>query len=137
MRCDCLHPGTQWRLGADPHYYWWGLSRDEDNELVTTGRPGNASCPPAKSPRLLVLRSSFSRSHPLFISMFKDTEHAFARMTQEQASKLRQAEQHEWFRQQRWRRSVLEGGLVGAGSLLVGGTLLGDVGSAALTTLRQ
>ena len=42
----------------------------------------------------------------------------FPRMTREQARKLSVAEQHEWFQQQRSRRSVLKGGIVGAGSLL-------------------
>jgi hypothetical protein len=58
----------------------------------------------------------------------------FARMSREQAKKLSIAEQHEWFQQQRSRRAILKGGLVGAGSVLVGGTLLGEMGTAAAST---
>jgi hypothetical protein len=61
----------------------------------------------------------------------------FTRMTQEQAKNLSIAEQHEWFRQQRSRRAVLKGGVVGAGSLLVGGALLGRPATAEASTLTK
>jgi hypothetical protein len=53
-------------------------------------------------------------------------------MTREVAKKLSLAEQHEWFQQQRSRRTVLKGGILGAGSVLGGAALLGSPASAAL-----
>src|ERR1700678_3295295 len=61
----------------------------------------------------------------------------FKRMTRAQAKTLTVAEQHEWFQQQRSRRAVLKGGVAGAGSLLVGGTLLGQAGQAAAATVTR
>jgi hypothetical protein len=58
-------------------------------------------------------------------------------MTPEIARQMSLAEQHEWFRQQRSRRTVLKGGLATAGALLAGPTLLGaGAGAAARTSSR-
>jgi hypothetical protein len=46
------------------------------------------------------------------------------KMTPEQAARLSMAEQHEWFRSVTSRRSLLRGGLVGAGALAAGPALL-------------
>jgi hypothetical protein len=56
-------------------------------------------------------------------------------MTREVAKKLSIAEQHEWFQQQRSRRAVLKGGIIGAGSVIGGAALLGPTGSAAAAVL--
>jgi hypothetical protein len=53
------------------------------------------------------------------------------RMTPDVAQTLTIAEQHEWFRKQRSRRSILKGGLVGAGSLVAGPALLSHPAAAA------
>jgi hypothetical protein len=54
-------------------------------------------------------------------------------MTRELARKLSLAEQHEWFRQQQSRRTVLKGGLAGAGAVVAVPTLLnGQAGASAL-----
>jgi purple acid phosphatase-like protein/calcineurin-like phosphoesterase family protein len=58
-----------------------------------------------------------------------------AKMTPEIARTLSAAEQHEWFRSVTSRRSLLRGGLVGAGAVAAGPTLLSGVSSAA--TSRQ
>jgi 3',5'-cyclic AMP phosphodiesterase CpdA len=47
------------------------------------------------------------------------------------------AEQHEWFQQRRSRRSVLKGGLAGAGSLVAGSALLASPAGAAVTATRH
>jgi Calcineurin-like phosphoesterase/Purple acid Phosphatase, N-terminal domain len=52
-------------------------------------------------------------------------------MTPEIARNLSAAEQHEWFRGLTTRRSLLRGGLVGAGAVAAGPTLLGGLASAA------
>jgi hypothetical protein len=52
-------------------------------------------------------------------------------MTPEVARTLSAAEQHEWFRSVTSRRSLLRGGLVGAGAVAAGPTLLGGISSAA------
>jgi hypothetical protein len=52
-------------------------------------------------------------------------------MTPELASTLSLAEQHEWFRKATSRRSLLRGGLVGAGALAAGPALLGGTATAA------
>jgi hypothetical protein len=59
-------------------------------------------------------------------------------MTPDIARKLSIAEQHEWFRQQRSRRTFLKGGLAGAGALLAGPSLVAgaDVPSAMKTSSR-
>ena len=54
------------------------------------------------------------------------------KMTPEQASRMSMAEQHEWFRSvSSSRRSLLRGGLVGAGTLAVGSSLLAAPAQAA------
>ena len=53
------------------------------------------------------------------------------KMTPEIARTLSAAEQHEWFRSVTSRRSLLRGGLVGAGAVAAGPTLLGGISSAA------
>jgi hypothetical protein len=53
-------------------------------------------------------------------------------MTPEQAARLSVAEQHAWFRSATSRRSMLRGGLVGAGAALVGSTLPGTASAAPL-----
>jgi Purple acid Phosphatase, N-terminal domain/Calcineurin-like phosphoesterase len=58
-----------------------------------------------------------------------------SRMTPEQAKKLSLAEQHDWFRRATSRRSLLRGGVVGAGALIAGPALL--TGTAAAATGRQ
>jgi hypothetical protein len=55
-------------------------------------------------------------------------------MTPEQAGKLSLAEQHEWFRRATSRRSLLRGGVIGAGALVAGPTLLSGVAGAATST---
>jgi Calcineurin-like phosphoesterase/Purple acid Phosphatase, N-terminal domain len=52
-------------------------------------------------------------------------------MTPDLARTLSAAEQHEWFKGLTSRRSVLRGGLLGAGAAVVGPTLLGGSASAA------
>ena len=52
------------------------------------------------------------------------------------AQRLSLAEQHDWFRQTRSRRTILRGGLVGAGALLVGPALL-DAAAGAATPKGQ
>jgi hypothetical protein len=53
-------------------------------------------------------------------------------MTQEQASRLSLAEQHDWFRRATSRRSLLRSGIVGAGALVAGPALLsGTTGAVA------
>ncbi|HWG24296.1 hypothetical protein [Actinospica sp.] len=47
-----------------------------------------------------------------------------SKMTPELASTLSLAEQHEWFRKATSRRSLLRGGLVGAGALAAGPALV-------------
>jgi hypothetical protein len=54
------------------------------------------------------------------------------RMTPELARTLSVAEQHEWFTQRRSRRTVLKGGVVGAGTLLGGQALLARPAEGAL-----
>jgi hypothetical protein len=56
-------------------------------------------------------------------------------MTREVAKKLSIAEQHEWFQQQRSRRAVLKGGIVGAGSVIGGAALFGPTASATAAVL--
>jgi hypothetical protein len=56
-------------------------------------------------------------------------------MTLEVAKKLSLAEQHERFQQQRSRRAVLKGGIIGAGSVLGGAALLSPSGAAAAAAL--
>ncbi len=60
-------------------------------------------------------------------------------MTPEVAKSLSIAEQHEWFQQRRSRRTLLKGGIAGAGSLLVGSALLDErslAGAAAPAEAR-
>jgi hypothetical protein len=57
-------------------------------------------------------------------------------MTRERARTLSVAEQHEWFRQQRSRRSVLKGGIVGAGSLVAGSAVLSPPAGAGVAITR-
>ena len=52
-------------------------------------------------------------------------------MTPELAKQLSLAEQHEWYRRATSRRSLLRGGLVGAGALAAGPALLGGNAAAA------
>jgi Purple acid Phosphatase, N-terminal domain/Calcineurin-like phosphoesterase len=52
-------------------------------------------------------------------------------ITPEQARKLSLAEQHHWYRRVTSRRSLLRGGIVGAGALAVGPALLAGTASAA------
>jgi hypothetical protein len=59
-----------------------------------------------------------------------------ARMTPEIARTLSLAEQHEWFQQRRSRRSLLKGGLAGAGAMVLGPTLLEGVSGASTVSLR-
>jgi Purple acid Phosphatase, N-terminal domain/Calcineurin-like phosphoesterase len=54
-----------------------------------------------------------------------------SRMTPDEARRLSVAEQHEWFRRATSRRSLLRGGVVGAGALAAGPALLGGSASAA------
>jgi hypothetical protein len=54
-----------------------------------------------------------------------------AKITPEIARTLSAAEQHEWFRGVTSRRSLLRGGLIGAGAVAAGPTLLSGVSSAA------
>ena len=63
--------------------------------------------------------------------MFHDAPMRPTRMTREVAEAMSLAEQHEWFRQQRSRRSVLKGGLVGAGSWVAGTAMLSHPAGAA------
>jgi hypothetical protein len=56
-----------------------------------------------------------------------------SRMTPDQAKTLSLAEQHDWFRRATSRRSLLRGGLVGAGALAAGPALLGGTAGAAVT----
>ena len=55
------------------------------------------------------------------------------RMTPEQASKLSLAEQHDWYRRVTSRRSMLRGGIVGAGTVIAGSALLNGTARAAST----
>jgi len=57
-------------------------------------------------------------------------------MTREVARTLSLADQHEWFARQRSRRSVLIGGVAGAGSLVAGTALLSHPAGAAVTPTR-
>ena len=57
------------------------------------------------------------------------------RMTRDVAKKLSLAEQHEWFQQQRSRRAVLKGGIVGAGTVIGGTALFGPASSATAAVL--
>jgi hypothetical protein len=59
------------------------------------------------------------------------------RMTRDIARKLSLAEQHEWFQQQRSRRSVLKGGAAATGALLAGPKLLGGDAGSALASSRK
>jgi hypothetical protein len=52
-------------------------------------------------------------------------------MTPEQAARLSLAEQHEWFRRATSRRALLRGGLVGAGALAAGPSLMSATASAS------
>ena len=54
-----------------------------------------------------------------------------SRMTPEQAKKLTLAEQHDWFRRATSRRSLLRGGIVGAGAMIAGPALLSGTAGAA------
>jgi hypothetical protein len=54
-----------------------------------------------------------------------------SRMTPEQARRLSLAEQHDWFRRATSRRSLLRGGIVGAGTLVAGPALLAGPAQAA------
>ncbi|HEY3873176.1 MAG TPA: metallophosphoesterase family protein [Actinocrinis sp.] len=60
---------------------------------------------------------------------------ANSRMTPQQAALLPMAEQHEWFKQATSRRSLIRGGLVGAGAVAAGPALL--AGTAAASTTAQ
>jgi hypothetical protein len=55
------------------------------------------------------------------------------RMTPEVAKKMSLGEQHEWFRQRLSRRAILKGGVIGAGSVLAGSTLLDGLSSSTAT----
>jgi hypothetical protein len=55
-------------------------------------------------------------------------------MTREVAQRLSIAEQHEWFVQQRSRRTVLKGGVATAGALLVAPFVTGEAGAAVRPT---
>lgn len=55
------------------------------------------------------------------------------RMTPEQASKLSLAEQHDWYRRATSRRSLLRGGVLGAGTVIAGSALLDGTARAATT----
>src|ERR1700683_4836778 len=59
------------------------------------------------------------------------------RMTRDLARKMSLAEQHEWFQQQRSRRSVLKGGAAATGALLAGPKLLGSDAGSALASSRK
>ena len=52
-------------------------------------------------------------------------------MTPEQAKRLTLAEQHEWYRRLTSRRTLLRGGVAGAGALVAGPALLGGTATAA------
>jgi hypothetical protein len=54
-------------------------------------------------------------------------------MDRETAKQLSLAEQHEWFQKKRSRRNVLRGGLIGAGALVAGPTLLNGTAFADTT----
>ena len=54
-----------------------------------------------------------------------------SRMTPEQAKRLTLAEQHEWYRRLTSRRTLLRGGVAGAGALVAGPALLGGTATAA------
>jgi Purple acid Phosphatase, N-terminal domain/Calcineurin-like phosphoesterase len=58
------------------------------------------------------------------------------RMTPEQAKRLSLAEQHDWFRRATSRRSLLRGGVIGAGALAAGPALLSGTAGAATTSRR-
>jgi hypothetical protein len=53
------------------------------------------------------------------------------RMTPDQAKRLSIAEQHDWYRRATSRRSLLRGGVIGAGALAAGPVLLGGTAGAA------
>jgi len=59
---------------------------------------------------------------------------ANSKMTPQEAARLSIAEQYEWFKNVTSRRSLLRGGLVGAGALTVGGTALAGPAAAATGT---
>jgi Purple acid Phosphatase, N-terminal domain/Calcineurin-like phosphoesterase len=54
-----------------------------------------------------------------------------SRMTPEEAKRLSLAEQHDWFRSATSRRSLLRGGVIGAGAAIAGPALLTGTASAA------
>jgi 3',5'-cyclic AMP phosphodiesterase CpdA len=54
-------------------------------------------------------------------------------MTPDQAKRMSLAEQHEWFRNATSRRSLLRGGVIGAGAAIAGPALLAQSASAATT----
>jgi hypothetical protein len=54
-----------------------------------------------------------------------------SRLTPEEAKRLSVAEQHEWFRAATSRRSLLRGGVIGAGAAIAGPALLAGTASAA------
>jgi hypothetical protein len=56
-----------------------------------------------------------------------------SKMTPEVAKSLSAAEQHEWYRRVISRRSLLRGGLVGAGAVIAGPSLLGGTSAVATT----
>ena len=58
-------------------------------------------------------------------------------MDRETAKKLSLAEQHEWFHQQRSRRAILKGGLLGGGSMLAGVALVGRPAGATAALTRS
>jgi hypothetical protein len=54
-------------------------------------------------------------------------------MTPDQAKRLSLAEQHDWFRRATSRRSLLRGGILGAGAVVAGPALLGGTAGAVTT----
>src|SRR5580692_9568114 len=56
-----------------------------------------------------------------------------SRLTPEEAKRLSVAEQHEWFRAATSRRSLLRGGVIGAGAAIAGPALVAESAAAATT----
>ena len=106
-----------------------------------TRRPPQGALPrhPRRLPEPRICHGRFSlpshRRHRTLKRVGHIVPMAPKRMTRDVAKKLSLAEQHEWFQQQRSRRAVLKGGIVGAGTMIGGTALFGPASSATAAVL--